>query len=229
MEGERERLDGGAKSHRICILTLWISLTISLPASHVTWLLFAPIRQHHPSMFSEEEINSSCEDTFTICFFGPLIFLSLTAKCDPFWKVFQRSLWHWPSINLPLFWDVWVDYHTAARAQGTRGGRCIPAAPAVKPLRPVAFFSFLLPSFHLSSSAFCPIKQETGYSVLPTEGMNVGEAEWVWHEEMFLHVSVGGIWEVHLKPLAVPPSLTFSAWTVTFHEQKSSHLSNYHI
>lgn len=131
---------------------------------------------------------------------GPLIFISLAAKCDSFWKVFQWSLWHWPSINLPLFWDVWVDYLTAAR-----GGRCISATPEAKPLRPLAFFSSLLPSIHSSSFVLLNKKQA---GVPLAERMNVGEAEWVWQEETFLHVSIGGIWEVHLKALAVPLSRT---------------------
>ncbi len=91
-------------------------------------------------------------------------------------------------------------------------------APEAKPLRPFALFSSLLPSIHSSSFVLLNKKQA---GVPLTERMNVGEAEWVWQEETFLHVSIGGI-------LGSPQSSRctsvphLSAWTVTFHNRKAT-------
>ncbi|KAL1270962.1 hypothetical protein QQF64_029978 [Cirrhinus molitorella] len=58
-----------------------------------------------------------------------------------------------------------------ARAQGMRGGRCIPAAPAAKPLRPLAFFSCLHSLVLLRFFVFLNKKQA---GVPLEERMNVG-------------------------------------------------------
>lgn len=156
---------------------------------------------------------------------GPLIFISLAAKRDPFWKVFQQSLWHWPSINLSLFWDVWVDYHTAesSRHERRKMHPCSTRSKATEDFG-ILFFSS---SFH-SLVLLCLIKQETGWRSARREN----ECRWGRMSLTGGDVSARvNWWHLGGSPqsscCASVPHL--SAWTVTFHEQKRDRLSNYHI